>query len=61
MPHRRGSFHEDWNDLLKRFAHKGTPAATEAQIEDAKANGEGDASERPAWDFHEELFERSHH
>ena len=22
MPHRRGSFHEDWNDLLTRFAHR---------------------------------------
>ena len=22
MPHRRGSFNEDWNDLLTRFAHR---------------------------------------
>jgi hypothetical protein len=22
VPHRRGSFHEDWNDLLTRFAHR---------------------------------------
>ena len=22
MPHRRGSFHEDWNDLLTRFADR---------------------------------------
>ncbi len=22
MPHRKGSFHEDWNDLLTRFAHR---------------------------------------
>lgn len=22
MPHRKGSFHEDWNDLLARFAER---------------------------------------
>ena len=55
MPHRRGSFNEDWNDLLMRFAHRGTPAAIEDQIREARPKDEG----RQPWDFHEELFERS--
>ncbi|HET7316393.1 MAG TPA: hypothetical protein VFI88_03080 [Sphingomicrobium sp.] len=40
MPHRRGSFQEDWDDLLARFAHRGTPAELQDQIEHAKSNEE---------------------
>ncbi len=58
MPHRRGSFHEDWNDLLTRFAHKGTPAAIDDQIHDAKAKKRRSSRDK-SWDFHEALFERS--
>ena len=27
----KGSFHEDWSDMLERFGHRGTPAAIEDQ------------------------------
>jgi hypothetical protein len=57
VPHRRGSFHEDWNDLLIRFAHRGTPAAIEDELRQAKVKMRGDRL--PAFDFHKELFERS--
>jgi len=36
----KGSFHEDWNDLLKRFAHRGTPAANEEQLDRARREAE---------------------
>lgn len=55
MPHRRGSFHEDWNDLLIRFAHRGTPAAIEDQLFEAEPK----RKRRSAFDFHKALFDRS--
>ena len=36
MSRQRGSFQEDWNDLLERFAHRGTPAALEDQLREVK-------------------------
>jgi hypothetical protein len=54
MPHRRGSFREDWNELLERFAHRGTPAATDDQIREAKQR-----KPRRTPDVHQELFKRS--
>jgi hypothetical protein len=56
VPHRRGSFHEDWNDMLTRFAHRGTPAAIEDQIAETKAK----RRKRSAFDFHDALFEKAH-
>jgi hypothetical protein len=53
MPHRRGSFRENWNELLERFAHKGTPAATDDQIREAKQR------KHRLPDVHHELFKRS--
>jgi hypothetical protein len=61
VPHRRGSFHEDWNELLARFAHKGTPAEREEQFEQAKGKDKKRKARARAWDFHQQLFERSHH
>ena len=36
MQHHRGSSGDDWNELLKSFAHRGAPAALEAQLPEAK-------------------------
>lgn len=52
MPHRRGSFREDRNELLKRFAHRGTPAASEDQLRDSCAMKQ---HARTA-DIHQQLF-----
>ena len=41
--------------MLVRFAHRGTPAAIEDQIEEAKREPRG----RSAFDFHDALFERA--
>ena len=56
MPHRRGSFHEDWNDMLIRFAHRGTPAAIEDQLDEVKRIRD----RKQSFDLHQALFERSH-
>jgi hypothetical protein len=56
VPHRRGSFHEDWNDLLTRFAHRRKhDAPREAMLEQAQ-------EEALRSDFcpHQALFERAH-
>jgi hypothetical protein len=54
VPHRRGTFRENWDQLLERFAHKGTPATREDQLRDAKS-----ASRKPSEDVHQLLFKRS--
>ena len=54
MPHRRGTFRENWDQLLERFAHKGTPATKEDQLREAKST-KGKASE----DVHQLLFKKS--
>lgn len=54
MPHRRGSFREDWNQLLERFAHRGTPAANADQLRNAKQK-----KRRPPRDIHQLLFKSS--
>jgi hypothetical protein len=56
VPHRRGSFHEDWNELLVRFAHRGTPAALKDQVKEAQATARQPSGE---FDPHRALFERS--
>jgi hypothetical protein len=61
VPHRRGSFHEDWNDLLTRFAHKGTPAALEDQLHEANRIEQHREDELPVFDPHRLLFELSQH
>ena len=56
MPHRRGSFHEDWNDLLTRFAHRRRhDKPREEMLEKAK-------EEALQSDFcpHQALFELAH-
>lgn len=58
MPHRKGSFHEDWNDMLVRFAHRGTPAALKDQVDEARA-GKNGAAPADVFDPHQALFEWS--
>lgn len=53
MPHRRGSFREDWNELLERFAYRGTAAEKEDQLREAKRK----PASQP--DIHQLLFKRS--
>ena len=52
MPHRRGTFRENWDELLQRFAHRGTPAAREDQLRAA-------APQRQFRDVHQLLFKGS--
>ncbi|MCL6678682.1 hypothetical protein LZ519_05025 [Sphingomonas sp. RG327] len=58
MPHRRGSFHEDWNDLLTRFAHRRKHDEPRAMLLD-KAQEEARQTGRD-FDPHHALFERAH-
>ena len=59
MPHRRGSFHEDWNDLLTRFAHRRKHDESRALMLE-QAQGEALHSEMcEPFDPHQALFERS--
>lgn len=54
----KGSFQEDWDELLTRFAHRGTPAAIEEQLDRARrevAGPEGCRVHR----LNQALFERS--
>ncbi len=60
VPHRRGSFHEDWDDLLHRFAHRGTRAALKDQIGEGKPHGRKGRDRRSDPDPHQALFERAH-
>ena len=60
MPHRRGSFNEDWNDLLTRFAHRRRhekPRA--AMLEKAQHEAEHAHVNEPP-DPHRKLFELAH-
>jgi len=61
VPHRKahkGSFQEDWDDLLVRFAHKGTPAALEDQILEARPKIEK-SRECRSFMLNQALFEAS--
>lgn len=54
MPHRRGSFQEDWNDLLTRFAHRRKhEQPREEMLEQAKQEA------LHPFDPHQALFERA--
>ena len=54
MPHRRGSFNEDWNDLLTRFAHRRKHEhPREEMLEQAKEEA------LQPFDPHQALFERA--
>jgi len=54
VPHRRGTFRENWEELLERFAHRGTPATKDDQLRDAKS-----AKRKASEDVHQLLFKRS--
>lgn len=55
MPHRRGSFRENWSELLERFAHKGTPAANRDQLRNPGTT----KKRRQSSDVHQQLFRLS--
>lgn len=59
MPHRRGSFHEDWNDLLTRFAHRRKHEhPREEMLDQAKEEALRSEIFEPL-DPHQALFERA--
>ena len=59
MPHRRGSFQEDWNDLLTRFAHRRKhEQPREERLEHAKEEALQPEDCEPL-DPHQALFERA--
>jgi hypothetical protein len=59
VPHRRGSFHEDWNDLLTRFAHRRKhELPREELLEQAKQEALHSEMGEP-FDPHQALLERS--
>lgn len=58
MPHRKGSFHEDWNDLLTRFAHRRKHEEPREALQRAQEEAaHSDLYERH--DPHQALFERA--
>jgi hypothetical protein len=60
MPHRRGSFQEDWNDLLIRFAHRRKhDHPREEMLEQAQEEALHSELCEPS-DPHQALFERAH-
>jgi len=59
VPHRRGSFQEDWNDLLTRFAHRRKhEQLREELLEQAKEEALHSETCEPI-DPHQALFERA--
>jgi hypothetical protein len=59
VPHRRGSFQEDWNDLLTRFAHRRKhEQPREEMLEQAQEEALHSELCEP-FDPHEALFERA--
>lgn len=54
MPHRRGTFRENRDELLERFAHRGTAAGREDQLREPKSS-----SRKPSEDVHQLLFKKS--
>lgn len=59
MPHRRGSFQEDWDDLLTRFAHRRKhEQPREELLERAKEEALHSETCEP-FDPHQALFERA--
>jgi len=60
VPHRRGSFHEDWNDLLTRFAHRRKHDLPRGELLE-RAQEEALHSEMcEPFDPHQALFDRAH-
>jgi hypothetical protein len=57
VPHRRGSFHEDWNDLLTRFAHR---RKHEKPREEMLEKARHEAEMTHLHDPHRALFELAH-
>ena len=60
MPHRRGSFHEDWNDLLTRFAHRRRHEKPREELLERAQHEAESAHLNEAPDPHQALFELAH-
>jgi hypothetical protein len=58
VPHRRGSFHEDWNDLLTRFAHRRRHDKPREELLERAMHEVLDEERRH--DPHQALFELAH-
>ena len=58
MTRQRGSFQEDWTDLLERFAHRGTPAALDDQMRDIRPKSKS-ARRCRSFQLNQALFEAS--
>jgi hypothetical protein len=58
VPHRRGSFHEDWNDLLTRFAHRRRHDKPREELLEMAMHEVLD--DERGGDPHQALFERAH-
>ena len=59
MSRHRGSFHEDLNQLLQRFAHRGTPAALNDQLREAKPREQKFRRRSRSFHLNQDLFDRS--
>jgi hypothetical protein len=59
VPHRRGSFHEDWNDLLMRFAHRRKHEQPREEILRHASEEALSSDVYEPFDPHQALFERT--
>lgn len=59
MPHRRGSFHEDWNDLLVRFENRRACNNPRLNLLEQATQEALHADLCEPFDPHKALFERS--
>ncbi len=59
MQNRRGSFHEDWNDLLTRFAHRRKHELPRGELLERAQEEALHADMCKPFDPHQALFERS--
>lgn len=60
VPHRRGSFHEDWNDLLIRFEHRRHHERARAGLLEQAQEEALHAELCEPFDPHQAMFERAH-
>ena len=60
MPHRKGSFHEDWNDLLTRFAHRRKHDGRRVELLEQAQDEALHSDLCGPFDPHQALFERAH-
>lgn len=59
VPHRRGSFQEDWNDLLTRFAHRRKRDRPRSELLEQAQEEALQSDSCPNFKLNQALFERS--